>query len=560
MTADQLVVPALPEGVPTHDSFSVRARTPGGQWTPVPVLLAQVRVVDEGTGDDVVHASSVARFDFQGTVEVAVTSGKGSVGTARIRPLSYGIPHTVDGDTVSFALTEPRDLSIEIDGDIFDNLHLHATAPETRQPDPDDPEVIWFGPGLHTTPDSVLTVPSGKTVYLAGGAVLTSRVEFAGVGGGRLLGRGVLWHSPGGVTVAHSSDVEIDGVLVLNPTGYTITVGQSRHVTIRGVHAYSHVGWGDGIDVFSSEDVLIDRAFLRTSDDCVAVYCHRWNYRGDTRNVVVRDSTLWADVAHPVNVGTHGDPDRPEVIENLVVSGIEVLDHREPQIDYQGCFALNPGDGVLIRRVRIQDVRVEDFRRGQLICMRVTDNPTYNSSAGRGIEEVYIRDLTYDGARANPSILAGYDAGHAIRDVTFHNLVVNGKAVADAMRKPRWYRASDFVPMAVNEHVSGLRFLDAATAASDDEPEITGSGEADAVVGRAFQHLVTATGWPTAFEAHGLPAGLVIDPAIGLIEGTPRQPGTSRVTVTATNSVGTATTVLALTVHAPRPSTPESAS
>ena len=52
--------------------------------------------------------------------------------------------------------------------------------------------------------------------------------------------------------------------------------------------------------------------------------------------------------------------------------------------------------------------------------------------------------------------------------------------------------------MAVNEQVSGLRFLDAATAASDDKPEITSSGEADAVVGRAFQHLVTATGWPTA--------------------------------------------------------------
>lgn len=549
MTVDQLVVHALPEGVPTHDSFTVQVRVPGGEWLAVPVLRALVRVLDVATGEAAVPNSSVARFDFAGTVQVAVTSAKGAVGAVRVRPLSYEIPVAVAGDAISFTLTEPCDLSIEIDGDIFDNLHLHASPLETWCPEPDDADVIWFGPGLHTAPDDVLTVPDGKTVYLAGGAVLTSRVEFAGVGSGRLLGRGVLWNSPGGVTVAHSSDVEIDGVLVLNPTGYAITVGQSRRVTIRGVHGYSHVVWGDGIDVFSSEDVLIDRVFLRTSDDCVAVYGHRWGYRGGTRNIVVRDSTLWADVAHPVNIGTHGDPDHPEVIEDLVFARVVVLDHREPQMDYQGCFALNPGDDVLIRRVRIQDVQVEDFRQGQLIFMKVTENAAYNSRVGRGIEEVYIRNLTYEGSRANPSVLIGYDAEHAIRDVTFQNLVVNGKAVSDTMDKPGWYRASDFVPMTVNEHVTGLRFLDAEAAASADKPEITSGGQAVAVAGRAFQHLVTATGWPTGFDARGLPAGFAIDSATGLIEGTALRPGTSSVTVTATNSVGTAAQVLALTVR-----------
>lgn len=554
MTADQLVVHALPEGVPTHGSFSVRIRIPDGQWTTVPVLLALVRFLDEETGESVVRNSSVARFDFQGTVEVAITSARGAVNTARLRPLSHRIPHTVDGDTVNFTLTEPRDLSIELDGDIFDNLHLHATPMETRRPEPHDPNVIWFAPGLHTTPDNVLKVPDGKTVYLEGGAVLTSRVEFAGVRSGRLLGRGILWNSPGGVKIAHSSDVEIDGVLVLNPTGYAITVGQSRRVTIAGIHAYSHVTWGDGIDVFSSEDILIDRVFLRNSDDCVAVYGHRWNYHGDTRNAVVRDSTLWADVAHPVNIGTHGDPGNPEVIENLVFSGIQVLDHREPQMDYQGCFALNPGDGILLRRIRIQDVRVEDFRQGRLIAMRVVANPTYNTSVGRGIEDVYIRNLSYAGQRATPSLIAGYDAGHAIRDVTFQNLVVDGKIISDGMDKPRWYRTSDFVPMTVNEHVSGLRFLAADTAASADKPELTSPHEAVATAGRPFIHLVTATGWPTAFDAHGLPAGLTIDPATGLIEGTPHEPGTTSVSVAATNSVGTASQVITLTVRPPHPS------
>jgi hypothetical protein len=35
--ADWLVVYPIPAGVPTNASFSVKARTPNGQWTPVPV-------------------------------------------------------------------------------------------------------------------------------------------------------------------------------------------------------------------------------------------------------------------------------------------------------------------------------------------------------------------------------------------------------------------------------------------------------------------------------------------------------------------------------------------
>lgn len=550
--ADRLVVYPVPTGLPINAGFKVKARKPGGEWQPVPVLRASTKTINEKTGAGIIRHSSVANLDFTGTVEIEVTSSKGTIGSARVRPLSYDIQHDVSGDTITFSLTEPRNLSIEIDGNLYDNLQVHANPIEAQRPEEDDPDVIYFGPGIHTAPGGVVKVPSGKTVYLAGGAVLKARVEFNEVENARLLGRGIIWDSEAATLVSFSKNIEIDGILVLNPrSGYTCTIGQSKQVTVRNVHSYSSGQWGDGIDVFCSEDVLIEGVFMRNSDDCIAIYAHRWDWYGDTRNVTVRNSTLWADVAHPVNMGTHGNPEKPETIENIVFSNIDVLQHREPQVLYQGCFALNPGDSNLIRNVRIQDVRVEDFTWGQLINMRVMAN-RYNASPGRGIDDVYVRNLTYDGKHANMAVVVGYDDDRPIKNLTFQNLAINGLVISDNMKeKPRWFLPQDQVPMFVNEHVKDLRFLDSATAASTAKPEVTSAGGATATARQIFNHLITATGLPTSFDAEGLPKGLEVDKKTGQISGKPQVPGTYTVTVSATNSAGTATKSLKLTVQHP---------
>jgi hypothetical protein len=550
-SADKLVVYPIPSGVPTNSSFSVKARTPGGAWQTVPVYRARAKQIDANTGSGPVFNSSVATFDFKGTVEVAVTSSKGTIGSARIRPLSYDTQYTVDGATVSFTLTEPRNLSIEVDGEIFNNLQLHANPIEENAPDPDDPDVIYFGPGLHKTTDNVVKVASGKTLYLAGGAVLTSRVEFHEVENARIIGRGVLYNTANGILVEYSRNIEIDGIMVLNPSsGYSVTVGQSKQVTVRNLHSYSHGQWGDGIDVFSSEDVLIEGVWMRNSDDCVAIYTHRWDYYGDCRNITVRNSTLWADVAHPINVGTHGNTDKPETLENLVFSNIDILDHREPQMDYQGCIALNPGDSNLVRNVRAQDIRVEDFRWGQLINMRIMYNTKYNTSIGRGIDGVYIKNLSYNGTHANPSIMVGYDADHAIKNVTFQNLVINGKFIGNGMKKPGWYRFEDMMPAYANEHVLNTRFLNSTEATSTDKPAITSPDKATATKNQVFNYLITGSALPTSFAAEGLPKGLDIDTDTGLISGTVKDNvGSFTATVSAGNSVGTATQTVTFTVE-----------
>ncbi|MET9831837.1 glycosyl hydrolase family 28 protein [Streptomyces sp. NPDC006385] len=466
-TVDIVVVhPTLPQ-VPVNNSFTVKVRPLGGTWQRLDVYLAKLALIDATTGSNRAQNSSVAMFDFSGTVEVEVTYNSGGFEKVRIRPDSYGIKPEVLGSTARFTLDRPRNIVVQVDDKIFDCLHLLANPLEQNPPAEGDKNVMYFGPGLHTTPDRTLKVPSNTTVYLAPGAVLTSQVIFENVENSRLIGRGVLYNSPNGaIFIRKVENVTVDGITILNPRYENIRVAESQNLKIKNLRAFSQQGWGDGIQLYCSENVTIDGCFLRTSDDSVALYTHRWDFYGDTRNITVKNCTLWADVAHPINIGVHGNSENPEMLENLNFENIDILDHREPQVLYQGAIAFMVGDSNLVRDVKFDNIRVEDFRWGQLFHMHITNNPKWNTSGGRGIESVYVKDLSYNGKNANLSLIAGLDAEHAVKDVTFENLRVNGRVIADSGGKPAWYLAADGVPMFVNEHVKNLRFLTTEEAAA----------------------------------------------------------------------------------------------
>ena len=80
-------------------------------------------------------------------------------------------------------------------------------------------------------------------------------------------------------------------------------------------------------------------------------------------------------------------------------------------------------------------------------------------------------------------------------------------------------------------------------------PEITSATSASGVVGKPFSYQITATGAPASFGATGLPGGLSVDTATGLISGTPSAAGTSTVTLSATNTGGTGTADLQINIR-----------
>ena len=84
-------------------------------------------------------------------------------------------------------------------------------------------------------------------------------------------------------------------------------------------------------------------------------------------------------------------------------------------------------------------------------------------------------------------------------------------------------------------------------------PTIISPTTAYGSVGTPFSYQITATNGPTSFGATGLPQGLSVNSATGLISGTPASAATSTVTLSATNASGTGTASLTLTISASTP-------
>ncbi len=454
-----------PEGAILNKTFSVEVRQSGdAEWRPLDVYAVKV---DETVGaKHTVATVSMAYFDFDGEVQVRVTSNGIQVKEAKVRPLSYNIPVSRDGNSFTFSLDTPRTLSVEVNGEIFNNLQLFANPfDENRPSDKElkrlkkDKKFHYFGPGYYNV--GTITLGSGETMYVAGGAVLDGNVEIKNADGVKVIGRGMIYPARNiGVMVSESRNVEVNGIFTTQ-----CAVGGSDNVKVENVKVMSSYGWGDGFNVFASNNVSYKHIFARTSDDCTTVYATRKGFKGGCRNILTEDAVLWADVAHPFMIGLHGSAmelgtEAPaDTISDIVYRDIDVIDMNENQIDYQGVFAIVAGDNNIVKDIVFDNIRVENFRKGKLIDMRIAWNKKYCAAPGSCIENVLFKDIFYNGDRSELSLMIGYDESRKIKGVTFDNLVINGRHIYDDMpEKPKWYKTSDFARIFIGEHVEDVVF------------------------------------------------------------------------------------------------------
>ncbi|RAV59022.1 endo-polygalacturonase [Mucilaginibacter rubeus] len=471
----EIITYKAPESNLVNHTIKVDVRQGTGNWQPLDVYTADVAARFDA--QRIIKKTAFTYFDCSGSVKLRVKLNLGNIKEVRIRPTAYGIKPEVKGNVVEFELNASQYVSLEVNGNIFENLQIFANPIENSRPTKADAQMLYFGPGIHKI--GRMVIPSGKTVYVAGGAIVEGSFVIDHAENVRICGRGILTQHPvqgdsvkpqnttgtfskfrnDHLIIQNTNNISVDGIIEL-PKGYSILMGESKHVSISNFKAFSATGNADGIDIFCSQDIKLDHIYMRNSDDCIAIYGHRWNYYGNTSDITVNNAILWADVAHPLLIGTHGDTDHPDTLQNIRVQNITVLNHNENQLDYQGCISLNAGDSNLIRNASFENVEIEDIRKGQLFNLRVMYNRKYNTSPGLGIENILFRNVNYNGKQANMSVIAGYDDKRGIRNVIFENLKINGILIYDKMPgKPGFYKTSDMANIFVGEHVDEIQFL-----------------------------------------------------------------------------------------------------
>jgi hypothetical protein len=418
--AIEVVTYPAPPGEPLSQDFEVWA-----DGKPVDVYTA--RVLDPPFADkqwDYGGPYSFANFDTSGPVNVRIVS-KRSLRETVIRPHTAGVEFQVEDDhTLILKLPGPRKLSIEPDGK-KGPLLLFANPLEKDSPRPDDPGVVYFGPGVHQP--GAIDVGDNQTLYLAGGAVVKGAVIARG-SNIRICGRGILdgsdyeWRKgPHHVTIGiYGSNVLVSGITIRGSSHWTIVPRGSRHVTIRNVKlCNSRVQNDDGINPCNSQDVLITDCFIRSDDDCVALKGLDFQAaNSNVERITVENCVLWCDRAR---VFLLGHESRAEYMRDVTLRNLDIIHFSMTP------FLLEPGEDMRLEDVRIEDVRIHGEGQGELIRLRPVVNQYMRKKVPGFVRNVHFKNVMAEGAAGQYRIrLAGADAEHNVQQVTFENVWVLG--------------------------------------------------------------------------------------------------------------------------------------
>lgn len=111
---------------------------------------------------------------------------------------------------------------------------------------------------------------------------------------------------------------------------------------------------------------------------------------------------------------------------------------------------------------------------------------------------------------------------------------------------PLYVRASGIVPSSQFSSSGLIQVVQEILASST--PLVSSISQATGSSGTPFSFTVTATQAGTSFSASGLPPGLTINPSTGVISGMPTAAGTYSVALTVSNSAGSSTSSLVITI------------
>ncbi len=389
---------------------------------------------------------SFANFDTSGTVTVRITSPR-SLRNTVIRPQSARVRMTVEDEhTLTLAMDKPSKISVEPDGKKCPLL-LFANPLETNAPREGDPNVVYFGPGVHK-PEKI-ALNSGQTLYLAGGAVVKAEVLAQG-SKIRICGRGILdgsdWEWRKGpignlIAIRNCSDVKVTGITLRGSSHWTIVPNHSRNVTIRNVKlCNSRVQNDDGINPCNSQDVLITDCFIRSDDDCVAL--KGLDFSGANNNVeriTVENSTLWCDRAR---IFLLGHESRAEFMRDITLRNLDIIHFT------MTAFLLEPGEDMRLQDVTVEDIRVYGEGQREFIRLRPAVNQYMRKKVPGFIQDVQFRNVTVEGRPGEYLVqIEGADAEHGVRDVSFENVSILGEKLAENSSR-----------MKIGEHAEDIRF------------------------------------------------------------------------------------------------------
>lgn len=404
--------------------------------------------------------TSVASFDFLGKVHIKIEIKDGyQVTKASIHPLAYDIDVTITDNIIEFYLEYPANYTIQLNDPIpqttpngsviQEAIHLFANPieenPITKEEADQDDSIIYIGPGVWKT--DTIPLESGKTVYIAGGALVYGQFNMYQLSNVTIRGRGIISGSiyprveasqraiP--VEMQRSENITIEGIIFLDPAGWVIHAQESKNILIDNIKIITGRPNGDGISIQSCEDVIVKNSFVRSWDDSLVV---KNVNNASTSNILFTNNILWTDLAQSMEVGyeTYGAS-----MENIVFEDITILHNY-----HKAAMSIHNSDQANIDGVYFKNITIENnYQVGDIwtetyddfyIDMTIAYNASWSKSQyERGtISNVYFENIKVlndkkigDTESKLVIRMNGFDAQKNIKNIFFKDVEFKGTPI-----------------------------------------------------------------------------------------------------------------------------------
>ena len=373
-------------------------------------------------------------FDFEGPVEVKVVSAHQFKEKPELYPARE---FSQDGNSIVFKADKPFTTCL-FRKQRESPLIIFGNPIEKDIPNKDDPNVVYFGPGIHV-PEKPIELKSNQTLYLAGGAYVKGRLNASG-DNITVRGRGILTgelserFSSFFVNFDRCNNLTIKDIILKDTMTWTLILRDCDKVNIDNIKiCCSRMLNDDGIDICNSSNVTIRNSFVRAQDDIIAIKGMRG--KKACENILVEDSILWTDVANTFRIGYVCEA---EAMRNIVCRNCDIpfysINYRDPTHYWSNAIIwLQPANEMPIHDVHFENLRIRSDGSDIIVLSANPRVTSYKGSKTAGtLRDCTIKNLSVDGKKGKfKGILyfKGFDEKHDVKNITLENITYFGEKI-----------------------------------------------------------------------------------------------------------------------------------
>lgn len=400
----------------------------------IEMTVHEARVQDPPFSKEVTHLDfggnyAFASFDIDQPVEVKIESENRTLFNVVLRCLEdNNVSEISKSDHVlSFKIEKPMQLIIEPNGK-KSPLLLFANPIEDFQPNLNDPNLIYFGPGEHHPDDALIWLTGNQTLYVDEGAVVHAGVHIEGDnvavrGRGIICGDEFVWGEFARhlIQINKSSNVTIKDVILRGGATWSMVIRNSENILVDNIKVVGGRAQNDdGINPVNSQDVHITNCFIRTDDDCIALKGMDSNAFSVER-ITVENCILWCDRAR---IFLLGHESRAAYMRDLTFKNLAIVHFAMTP------FLLEPGENMRLENVVFEDIRINGEGQDEFIRLKPEINQYMETQVPGYINNITFKNLEVTGKSGPYKIqLIGANEDHSVRNVQIEDLYILGKKV-----------------------------------------------------------------------------------------------------------------------------------